>query len=393
MPRPLAARIGLLWHSVNSDNLGVGALTVANMAIIDEVAAACGITPEYLAIGSMDKGPIYVERPDLRMKFVRNKDFLKPVGGLLSALRSCDLVIDIGGGDSFADIYGVRRARWMLFSKMMTLALGRPLILAPQTIGPFNKPWMRRWSSRVMDRVRLTVTRDALSTAYLDEIGCTGPRLEASDVALRLPYDPPAPRAPDGKVRVGLNVSGLLFNGGYSRANQFGLKSDYPALIRGLIEDMLARPEVELHFVGHVISERLEVEDDQRVCEALAAEYPGTKVAPAFRHPSAAKSYIAGMDFFMGARMHACIAAFSSGVPVLPMAYSRKFEGLFGTLGYRALADCKADDAATIRAKAADAYENRAALKAQAAESLALGRARLDGYADAVRAALTDVAK
>src|SRR3546814_10027971 len=32
--------------------------------------------------------------------------------------------------------------------------------------------------------------------------------------------------------------------------------------------------------------------------------------------------------------MHACIAAFSSGTPVMPVAYSRKFSGLFGTLGY-----------------------------------------------------------
>ena len=28
--------------------------------------------------------------------------------------------------------------------------------------------------------------------------------------------------------------------------------------------------------------------------------------------------------------MHACIGAFSAGVPVIPIAYSRKFIGLFG---------------------------------------------------------------
>ena len=40
------------------------------------------------------------------------------------------------------------------------------------------------------------------------------------------------------------------------------------------------------------------------------------------------------MDFFIGARMHATIAAFSANVPVIPFSYSRKFEGLYEQLNY-----------------------------------------------------------
>jgi colanic acid/amylovoran biosynthesis protein len=377
--------IGLLWHSTNSDNLGVGALTVAHMAIVDEVAAELGVVPDYVIMGAADVRKPYVVRPDLSIKDLRNKDFLDPFNGMWPVARRCGLVLDIGGGDSFTDIYGAPRARRMLASKIMTLLAGRPLVHAPQTIGPFERPWVRRMASAVLSRGALTVTRDRLSTAYLDEIGFSGKRLEATDVALRLPYDKPAPRAEGGPVRVGLNVSGLLFNGGYSGANQFGLAADYPTLVRGLIEDFRARPEVELTLVGHVISELLPIEDDQRVCAALAEEY-GLKLAPAFGHPSEAKSFIAGLDFFMGARMHACIAAFSSGVPVLPMAYSRKFSGLFGTLGYDALADCKTETAEAIRAKAAEAYEGREALGARAKGCLHEGLRRLDLYKDELRA-------
>ena len=45
------------------------------------------------------------------------------------------------------------------------------------------------------------------------------------------------------------------------------------------------------------------------------------------------------MDIFIGARMHATIAAFSSGVATIPTAYSRKFSGLYNNLGY----DCVVD--------------------------------------------------
>src|SRR3546814_3106421 len=43
---------------------------------------------------------------------------------------------------------------------------------------------------------------------------------------------------------------------------------------------------------------------------------------------------MSSLDYLVAGRMHACIAAFSSGTPVMPVAYSRKFSGLFGTLGY-----------------------------------------------------------
>ena len=49
------------------------------------------------------------------------------------------------------------------------------------------------------------------------------------------------------------------------------------------------------------------------------------------------KNYISAMDIFIGARMHAAIAAFSSGVATIPVSYSPKFEGLFGSLGYNRL--------------------------------------------------------
>ena len=56
--------------------------------------------------------------------------------------------------------------------------------------------------------------------------------------------------------------------------------------------------------------------------------------APGFSTPVEVKSYISAMDVFTGARMHATIAAFTTGVPVIPFSYSTKFEGLFKSMGY-----------------------------------------------------------
>lgn len=45
------------------------------------------------------------------------------------------------------------------------------------------------------------------------------------------------------------------------------------------------------------------------------------------------------MDVFIGARMHATIGAFSSGVATIPTAYSRKFNGLYEGLQYPYVVD------------------------------------------------------
>jgi hypothetical protein len=174
----------------------------------------------------------------------------------------------------------------------------------------------------------------------------------------------------------------------YTRRNEFGLQTDYPALMRDIIKHFLARPPgCEVHLVPHLIVRggSMALEDDLRASAALQEEFPALRLAPGFAAPSAAKSYIAGFDFFMGARMHACIAAFSSGVPVVPMAYSRKFAGLFGSLGYDHTVDCQSETNTAILEKIAAAFENRVTLATETASAARRGQAKLMTYQDALR--------
>ncbi|MEP5760233.1 MAG: polysaccharide pyruvyl transferase family protein [Litoreibacter sp.] len=382
--RPLT--IGLVWHSMNSDNLGVGALTLANIEILRKAATEAGFDAHFIILGWRDPRPYYLEADDIENAPFRLRHLVQPGGQFAAAVRRCDAVFDIGGGDSFTDIYGFKRFFTIWITKARAIFADKPLVLSPQTVGPFETWWappLARWA---MNKARFVVTRDTPSTTFLNKMGVRSKMLEVTDVAMGLSYDPAAPRPADGPVKVGLNVSGLLFNGGYTQSNQFGLKGDYPTLIRDIIGWFTARPEVELHLVGHVQSDHIPVEDDQRVGEALAKEFPGVVVAPVFTSPNDAKSYIAGLDYFMGARMHATIAAFSSGVPVVPMAYSRKFIGVFGTLGYDHVADCKTDESADILKRVQEGYLNRAALKVEMDNAMMNVTARLASYQDEAKA-------
>lgn len=389
-------RIGLVWHSMNSGNLGVGALTLANIAIVERLAIEAGLTPKFVIIGWTDQREHYLVRDDVDIVSLRLKDFIKPVGGLFATLRSCDLVLDIGAGDSFADIYGRKRIGTQLASKFLTILAGRPLILCPQTMGPFADKTWRRLALWAIRRAAAVATRDDASTAFLREMGYDGNVIEATDVALRLPYEPPQLRD-GGLTKVGINVSGLLYSGGYTRDNMFGLESDYPTLMARIVEYFTNQENVEVHLVSHVLPDKitgedagdyLAAEDDHRAALTIKEQFPDVVISPVFADPMQAKSYIAGLDFFMGARMHACIAAFSSGVPVIPMAYSRKFAGLFGTLGYDKTVDCVSDSADTIFDAIVDGFQNRKVLKEDMDRAFARGEGRLGEYDAALRYAL-----
>jgi len=389
-PSPAAApkrlvTVGLMWHSLGSGNLGVGALTESNIAIVRGIAEELGLRVRFIVLGTSDAtvpelaAELAAAGHELQVRRIRvyRKDFR-------DAVRSCDLVLDIGEGDSFADIYGMKRFRFHWLSKNIVCSLGRPLILSPQTIGPFDGGLARMMAKQIMRRCTRVFARDNLSSAYLREIGMAGNVDEAIDVAFRLPFAR-TERAPDGKVRVGINVSGLLFNGGYTGNNQFGLSIDYAATMRELLRQLTARPEVEVHLVSHVIEPHMPVEDDVTSARKLAGEFPGVIVAPTFKRPSEAKSYISGMDFFTGARMHACIAAFSSVVPVVPIAYSRKFNGLFGTLGYTVLADGKKMRDAELVALVMQSLDRRDEIRPQVAAGVAQALERLKSYENTLR--------
>lgn len=247
----------------------------------------------------------------------------------------CDIAFDFTQGDSFSDIYGDSRFKEVTALKEDFVSRGIPLVLGPQTIGPFKKKANRERAGRVIEACRAVYVRDRLSGKYVKKISAASPIL-TMDAAFFLPYE--KKEFPAGRRRIGLNVSGLLWYGGYTRDNQFGLSLDYRRYIEGLLEALCADEGMEVHLISHATSERKNFPDnDWAAAEELHSRFSKTVLVPKFSTPNEAKAYISGMDLFIGSRMHATIAAISTEVPVIPVSYSRKFEGLFGTLSYGCL--------------------------------------------------------
>lgn len=278
--------------------------------------------------------------------------------------KKADYIFDIGQGDSFADIYGKDRFDMIFAQHKLGKRYHKPYCILPQTIGPFENLQIRKQAIMGINWAKCVMVRDKQSADYVKKLIPSCNISEVIDVAFFLPYKKKI--FDTSFIHVGLNISALLWYGGYTRNNQFGLKCNYQKLIREIITCFLSMNNVKVHLIPHVVGGERHIENDYAVSYDLYEEFnnPNLILAPFFLDPIIAKGYIAGMDFFMGARMHSTIAAFSAGVPVIPMAYSRKFNGLFvDTLQYPYMVDMKNEVEASILNKINKNFQHRNELK------------------------------
>ena len=83
--------------------------------------------------------------------------------------------------------------------------------------------------------------------------------------------------------------------------------------------------------------------------------------------------------------MHACIGALSAGTPVVPVAYSRKFSGLFGLLGYDHVLPMHGTTKEQALSFALERIDRRTELAQAEAEANKKVKALLDVYRGALK--------
>lgn len=248
-------------------------------------------------------------------------------------MKDSDVIIDFTMGDSFTDIYGRKRFLTTTMLKQLAVWSKKVFILGPQTFGPFDKKFSTWWAKRILNNTKYIFTRDVLSQEYVKKLSGKDITL-TTDVAFALPYIEKEQREEEF-IHIGFNPSALLWAGGYNGKNQFGLLVDYQEYCNKLIALLSKEKRYRLYLIPHVWGECMEdLENDLSTCIQLKERFPDTVVISNMKTPMDVKSYISSMDIFIGARMHATIAAFSSGVATIPFSYSRKFEGLYKSLNY-----------------------------------------------------------
>ncbi len=367
--------ISLLGANFDSGNMGVGALTMGAIECVNQAwpnaeisfldyddaskTIACklngGIIPIKLIAMRFSKkfylgnniALLILVSALLRLPFPKwIKDRLVRRNNCLRHLEGADMVLSIAGGDSFSDIYGQARFYYIVLPLLWAIAMKKKIVIMPQTIGPFANIVASRIAAFILRHSQVVYARDKESLALAQAL--LGPKFPTK---ARFSYDLGfllAPIRPDFKFIefpektkrqrpvVGLNISGLLCMGGYSRKNMFALKVNYSDLIRALIQYLVMEKNVDVLLIPHVFGESQEsdVTASVRFFQESENRYGShLRLAQGDFDQNEIKFVIGQCDFFIGSRMHACIAALSQGIPGIAVAYSRKFHGVLESIG------------------------------------------------------------
>lgn len=358
-------KIGLMGCEFSSPNKGCEALTYSIISILNTFDFLKSETIIYNYSGT-DLGDIPKQFPNF--SFINIKPNMKDMTfKFIRSLKKCDIILDATMGDSFSDIYSEEYFNRLVRNKIIAEKCCKNYILLPQTYGPFNSNESLEKAKKVFQGAKKIYSRDELSKQLLEsKFNIKNVEL-TSDMAFVLPYDKGMFNFNlNNKIKLGINISGLLYKGGFNNPNQFDLKINYEQYIESVIKYYSEDEDYEVHIIPHVIdlSDNAH-DDDYRVCEEMQKKYPKCILAPKFKNPIEAKSYIANMNVFIGSRMHSTIAAFSTGVATIPVSYSRKFEGLFNSLEYEYVINSRTESLQSAFNKTIEYINNNDDLKSQ----------------------------
>jgi polysaccharide pyruvyl transferase WcaK-like protein len=109
-----------------------------------------------------------------RANHLRRAEFSANLGWrrnpIVKDVQRADAVLDVSGGDSFTDLYGASRFNDVTAPKKLALSLGTPLILLPQTYGPFSRGRNERTARNLIAGSSLAYARDRRSYENLQGI-------------------------------------------------------------------------------------------------------------------------------------------------------------------------------------------------------------------------------
>lgn len=268
---------------------------------------------------------------------------------LVEAFAAADLVLACGGGY----IYETQPPRgllaqlvsllpWTIFllgGHLLALALGKPLVLLPQSIGPFQERIYRAIATWIVRRAKLTLVRERESLALLERLGASANACYAPDLAFGMP-SAPVSAARELLAEAGLDPSspgrriGMTLLDWAAQSRAFAEQHDYERAIVGCIDALTAAGDWVVLFAQ--CHSAYEAWDDHQVNLRVRAQARQPERIVLFSpivRPELLQAMYGQMDAFVGTRMHSVILATNAGVPVLAISYLHKSQGIMRELG------------------------------------------------------------
>ena len=302
----------------------------------------------------------------------------KPVRRAISALHLLDMhaLVDVSG-HAFAMDESAATARHFLAVAQGFWFLRKPVVLLPQTFGPFDDAVTQRRFSKLLQYVTLAFARDKESHAHLAALAGVDPAkvARAADIAFQFRGAPPEEGA-EALRAAGIDVSerplvglGASFRV-YELAEERGKADEYVARLAALARHVAEVKGASVAIVPHALIGRDDVLVARRVMERLNG-LPNVAAITQDCPAALLKSIIGHCALLVTSRFHSIVAALSQRVPVVAVGWSHKYAGIMRDAGLGEYAlSFDATDRDALLALVDRAWDRRDALAARLEETV-----------------------
>ncbi|MCE5323670.1 polysaccharide pyruvyl transferase CsaB [bacterium] len=266
-------------------------------------------------------------------------------GAVINAIRRADLVIS-GGGSLIQDVTSARSAQYYLYVLRLAQFLRRPTMVYAQGIGPLDRPNIRRYAARILNKTKLITVRDSDSRTLLESMGVSIPPVHVTSDPSFL-VEPDLEAANDLLDKHGLQSRALM---GVSLRPW--ITNDWlHAAIDGISS---ACEELDVTAVVIPMQESEDMEVGTKLSKGVMVGCGG--------NPRTIKAVIAGCGLMVGMRLHSLIFAADVGVACVPIAYDPKITAFASSIGRGPGMDVNSPDAGKLRDAIVTAWHEREAL-------------------------------
>ncbi len=248
---------------------------------------------------------------DLKINNSETYALQKMYSPLVSDADDCDICLSVGGDTyCYGDNHGIQVLTRELKKR------GKKTVLWGASIGAEDLSERKLESLRDFDAI---FTREPITYELLKENGANDNIYLFSDPAFcmeRVEVEPI-----DGFTRentLGFNISPLVASGDPRKKE----------IAEDFLKFIFENTTMKVLLVPHVVEEN---NNDYDFMKPIFEKFEHTgrmAILPPDLEAREYKGYIAGTRFFIGARTHSTIAAYSSGVPTIALGYSVKARGI-----------------------------------------------------------------
>ena len=299
---------------------------------------------------------------------------------LLSAYYDADLALSCGGGN----FYAYRRFSpfliWALGALLFAIALGKQVVMLPQSIGPIQGRIQRALARWILNPVRTIMVREPWTQNFLtNDLQVSTRVVLLPDLAFGLAGIVSPKRSPEHPPEIGSTVLDRS-----AQLRSFGGQSGYEDALCALLTRLAQTHDARITLFCQCYGPSAD-QDDRPVSARLLARLKAAGVvvtlAPDFARARDLVDAYGKMDLMIGTRMHTSIFAMCSATPVLLIGYQPKGRGVMAMCGLESYCcDIEHLSADILYARASELLDRSAALQAHMLTQGVQIRSRLDGW-------------